>query len=182
MIGDPFRDTEQYKRYGVLLARIDDRLVHGQVVVGWNSVVCARFIVACNDRVAGDEFARTIIETASAPSDITVIALSVNEAAAETSSGVFRDGGAILLFESPADVLRVLDAGVELDRVNLGGMHQKPGKTEVATAIWLDDGDRTNLRTLVERSARVTAQMVPTEPEKGIEVILDSAACREGSG
>jgi mannose/fructose/N-acetylgalactosamine-specific phosphotransferase system component IIB len=176
VIGDPFRDTEQYRRYGVLLARIDDRLVHGQVVVGWNRVVRARFIVACNDRVAGEEFARTIIETASAPADITVMALSVDEASAETRSGAFRGGGAILLFDSPADVVRVLDASVELDRVNLGGMHQKPGKTEAATAIWLDENDCTDLRVIVERGARVTAQMVPTEAEVDVGVILDRAA------
>jgi mannose/fructose/N-acetylgalactosamine-specific phosphotransferase system component IIB len=176
VISDRFRDTEQYKRYGVLLVRIDDRLVHGQVVVGWNRVVCARFIVVCNDRVAGDEFARTIVETASAPADITVIVLSVDEASAETRSGAFRNGGAILLLDSPADVLRILDAGVELDNVNLGGMHQKPGKTEAATAIWLDESDCADLRSLVKRGARVTAQMVPTEAEVDVGVILDRAA------
>jgi mannose/fructose/N-acetylgalactosamine-specific phosphotransferase system component IIB len=138
--------------------------------------VRARFIVACNDRVAGEEFARTIIETASAPADITVMALSVDEASSETQSGAFRDGGVILLFDSPADVVRVLDASVELDRVNLGGMHQKPGKTEAATAIWLDENDCTDLRVIVERGARVTAQMVPTEAEVDVGVILDRAA------
>jgi mannose/fructose/N-acetylgalactosamine-specific phosphotransferase system component IIB len=178
MISGPFRDTEQYKRYGILLARIDDRLVHGQVVVGWNRVVCARYIVACNDRTAGDEFARTIIETASAPADITVRALAVEEAARETSYGVFREGGAILLFENPSDLLRMMDAGVKLDKINLGGLHQKPGKTEAATAIWLDDKDCINLRAIVNRGARITVQMVPTEAEADIESIFRKVTVR----
>jgi mannose/fructose/N-acetylgalactosamine-specific phosphotransferase system component IIB len=175
MIGDPLRNTGQYKRYGVLLARIDDRLVHGQVVVGWNQVVRARFIVACNDLVAGDEFARTLLETASAPADVSVRVLTVEKAAAELLSGAYLNLGAILLFETPADVLRIMDAGVELDKINIGGMHQKKGKVEAATAIWLDEKDCADLRAIVERGARVTAQMVPPEAEVGIESILERA-------
>jgi mannose/fructose/N-acetylgalactosamine-specific phosphotransferase system component IIB len=178
MIGDPFRDTEQYKLYGILLARIDDRLVHGQVVVGWSRAVGARHIVVCNDRTAGDEFSKTIIETASAPADIYVRALTVEEAVKETSCGAFRKTGAIFLFENPADLLRIMDAGVKLDKVNLGGLHQRPGKTEAVKAIWLDEKDCADLQAIVDRGARVTVQMVPTEAEIGVETILKRMAVR----
>lgn len=176
MIGDPFRDTEQYKLYGILLARIDDRLVHGQVVVGWSRAVDARYIVVCNDRTAGDEFSKTIIETASAPADMSVKVLTVEEAVKEALPGAFRKTGAIFLFENPADLLKMMDAGVKLDKVNLGGLHQKPGKTEATKAIWLDENDCADLQAIVDRGARVTVQMVPTEAEVGIETILKKMA------
>lgn len=175
-MADPFRSTDQYKRYGVLLARIDDRLVHGQVVVGWNQVVRAKHIVVCSDRAAGDEFERAIVEAASAPADLSVRVYGLGETARALSEGAFLEGGVILLFEGPADALRLINAGITLDRVNVGGMHQKPGKSEAAVAVWLDDRDGEVLRALVATGARVTAQMVPSEAALNIEFILDRMA------
>jgi mannose/fructose/N-acetylgalactosamine-specific phosphotransferase system component IIB len=103
-----YKNTRQFREYGILLARIDDRLVHGQVVAGWNRVLSAGNIIVSSDSVAADEFRKIMLENASAPGDISVAVYGSMEAARRTKSGEYRDKGAILLFESPAEVLRFL--------------------------------------------------------------------------
>ena len=169
-----YSDNVQFRDYGIILARIDDRLVHGQVVAGWNRILKAKYIVVVSDEVADDDFRRTMIESAAAPGDIVVKVLGVKDAVSVVGEGSFKDGSAILLFAGPSQVVDFIDANGLLSVVNVGGLHQAPGKREYATALWLDAEDIEDLYGIRETGVELFYQMVPMENARDIFAIIES--------
>ncbi len=169
-----YTDSDQFREYGIILARIDDRLVHGQVVAGWNRVLGAKYIVVVSDEVAGDDFRRALIENAAAPGDIVVKVFTRQDAAAEIEKGDYKDGGAILLFAAPSEVAKFVNIGGFLSVVNVGGLHQSPGKREYATALWLDDGDIEDLYNIRKMGIELFYQMVPMENARDIFALIEN--------
>jgi mannose/fructose/sorbose-specific phosphotransferase system IIB component len=145
---------------GVVLYRVDDRLVHGQVVVGWGRHLQADAIVVCSDRAAADDFAKTMMEMG-APADVKVSVLPVREAAERLNAGEFGRRTAIVLVETPADALALIRCGVPLKRLNVGGMHFKPGKRQIMDAVSVDKGDCACLREIAAAGVEIYVQMVP---------------------
>lgn len=142
----------------VLLARIDDRLIHGQVTVGWSRHLEPECILLCNDDVSADPWQGKVYASTVPPS-ISVIVCD----RAEAAKLLMVEGGSrtILLTSSPADMLDLVRAGVSLPVVNVGGMHFVKGKAELHEFVWLDQGDLDKLRSLLEAGCRLVAQTVP---------------------
>ena len=130
--------------------RVDDRLIHGQVVVGWGRFLKINSILVCSERVADDELARTMMEMG-APADVKVEVLRPKEAAARLNSDAFAERAAIVLFETPADALYLLNMNVKIEKLNIGGMHFQAGKRQDCRA----------LLELAARNVNVYFQMVP---------------------
>ncbi len=168
-----YTDSKQFREYGIILARIDDRLVHGQVVAGWNRILGAEYIVVVSDEVAFDEFRKALIENAAAPGDITVEVLTREETSAKLKKGTYKEGGVLLLFGAPSDVTRFVDIGAELDSINVGGMHKAEGKVEYATALWLDNNDIGELYKIRDLGIGLFYQMVPMENARDIFSVIE---------
>ena len=145
---------------GVLLYRVDDRLIHGQVVVGWGRFLKINSILVCSDRVADDELARTMMEMG-APADVKVEVLRAKEAAAKLNSDTFAERTSIVLFETPADALHLLNMNVKIEKLNIGGMHFRPGKRQIMESVSVDAEDCRALLELAARNVKVYFQMVP---------------------
>lgn len=144
----------------VLLYRIDDRLIHGQVVVGWGRYLKANSILVCSDRVAGDELARTMMEMG-APADVKVEVFRLAEAAAALGNDSLRKRSAIVLFETPADALRLVELDVAIKKLNVGGMHFRPGKRQIMEGVSVNKADCEALYGLAARGVDIYVQMVP---------------------
>lgn len=154
---------------GIVLIRVDDRLIHGQVVVGWGRSLGADAIIVCSDRAAGDEFAKTMMEMG-APADVRVEVATVGEGAARLCGGEYACNTTIVLVESPCDALGLLDAGVEIRKLNVGGMHFRTGKRQIFEAVSVDAEDCRCLRELAARGVEIYFQMVPgAKPLKIVE-------------
>jgi len=154
---------------GIVLFRVDDRLIHGQVVVGWRRSLGANAIIVCSDRAAGDEFAKTMMEMG-APADVRVEVTTVAEGAAKLRHGEYEGYTTIVLIETPCDALALMDGGVELKKLNVGGMHFTTGKRQILEAVSVDAEDCRCLRTLAARGVDVYFQMVPNaKPAKIVE-------------
>jgi len=145
---------------GVLLYRVDDRLIHGQVVVGWGRYLKANAIVVCSDRAAADELARTMMEMGS-PADVKVDVVTVAEGAARLRRGAYGKAAAIVLFETPGDALRLIQSGVVIPRLNIGGMHYAAGKRQIMEAVSVDAEDCRALRALAAAGVDLYVQMIP---------------------
>lgn len=145
---------------GVVLYRVDDRLIHGQVVVGWGRFLKINSILVCSDRVADDELARTMMEMG-APADVKVEVLRPAEAAAKLSGDQFANRNAIVLFETPGEALRLLDFNAAIEKLNIGGMHFRPGKVQIMEGLSVDREDCVALRELAARDIQIYFQMVP---------------------
>jgi mannose/fructose/N-acetylgalactosamine-specific phosphotransferase system component IIB len=166
----------------VLLYRVDDRLIHGQVILGWGRRLSPRRILVVDDRIAGDAWERELL-AAAAPPEIAAEFLTVGAAARALENGARGDetaarGGqepAFVLMESPASALALAEAGFVIPDLNLGGLH-RPGGLQVTPYLFLLPEDLAALRGLAVRGTRIYAQDLPDGKR------VDARALRDGPG
>lgn len=145
----------------VLFVRIDDRLIHGQVVEGWVNYLKATRILVADDRVAANVLQRSIMEI-SVPHGLTVSIGGVKDICGQIARMPDNER-AILLFSNPVDVVLALKAGLCCKAINLGGMHYVPGKRKLREVLAVDDVDVAALRDIISRGITIDIQTVPTE-------------------
>lgn len=150
-----------------ILHRIDDRLIHGQVVVAWGGRLHPDRIYVVDDATAASPWERDLLASAAPDSEVRVV--SVADMAAGYAAEAVAAGGAFLLVRSLAAATALVQAGAQVPRFQLGGLHYAPGKTRVNEYIYLDDDDRRDARALLARGIRLEAQDVPAVRPQAIE-------------
>ena len=144
-----------------ILHRVDDRLIHGQVVIAYGQRMHPQRIWVADDAAA----------------DIEVRVVTVAEAAAAYASEAAAAGGAFLLLRDLRAALALVEAGANLPALNLGGLHYTPGKSKVNEYIYLDDTDLGAARGLLSRGVTLEVQDVPaTRPQPLRARVPDLAA------
>jgi PTS system mannose-specific IIB component len=154
-----------------VFARIDDRLIHGQVVEGWVNFLKATCIMVADDRVAANTLQKSIMEI-SVPQGLKVAIGSVEDVCAQLRTAAFDTDRIILLFSNPSDVLRALKSGLECQTLNIGGMHYVPGKRKLLDVLAVDDIDLDALKQIAARSIRVEIQTVPTQRPLSLDKVF----------
>ena len=145
----------------IALYRIDDRLIHGQVVVGWGQPLDSAFIVLVDDEVRGSEWEQDLYRMG-VPPQIEVVFASVEEAA-ERLPVWEADARVGILLVGDIDTAAALAArSGRVKRFNVGGIHHRAGRTERLRFVYLTDAEAAKLRELAARGVEVTAQDVPT--------------------
>jgi PTS system mannose-specific IIB component len=150
---------------GVLLVRVDNRLVHGQVLEAWLPALDAEGIVVADDEAAGNVLARAAMALAIPPGvSFEVVRL---QAAAE----MLRPGGpgpkalrTLLLLRDVRDAVALHESGVSIPLLNLGNVHFAAGRKQVSASVFLDAGELAALEKLEQRGTRVEVRPVPSEP------------------
>jgi len=164
----------------LVLARIDDRLIHGQVTAGWGQKLRPDRIVLVSEEIAADPWQATVYASAVPPS-MQVSILGVADAAAQlTGDGPLAGARrVILLTASPDDMLALVMRGVPVQRINVGGLHQAAGKRELVPSVYVRPGDLAVFRDLLRRGISVSVQAVPGAREIELdEALLDAAERR----
>jgi mannose/fructose/N-acetylgalactosamine-specific phosphotransferase system component IIB len=143
------------------LVRVDDRLIHGQVIVGWAQALGARRIVVVHDQVRENAWERELYALG-VPPGIDVVFASVTEAVRDI--GTWQDDGrrTIVLVGSVTDIVRLTGACDRITRVNVGGLHDEGGRRQRLPYVYLSDEEVSALRAVAARGIDVTAQDVPT--------------------
>jgi mannose/fructose/N-acetylgalactosamine-specific phosphotransferase system component IIB len=135
--------------------RVDERLLHGQVLVAWAAALRPQRIVLASDRVAGDRAQRALYESLPAD-DYEIVVETLVEAAAELR----RNERLLVVVATPADALRLVELGAGIRQVNLGGV-RGPGKRGLTTAVFLGPEDVDAIRGLLEHGIAVEARELP---------------------
>jgi mannose/fructose/N-acetylgalactosamine-specific phosphotransferase system component IIB len=143
------------------LYRIDDRLIHGQVVVGWGQPLNVSFIVLVDDEVRSSDWEQDLYRMGVPPS-IEVRFASVEEAAQELSAWEADPRVGILLVGDIDTAVALAERAPQVRRLNIGGVHHRAGRTERLRFVYLTDDEARKLRALAARGVDVTAQDVPT--------------------
>ncbi|HWC75156.1 MAG TPA: PTS sugar transporter subunit IIB [Gemmatimonadales bacterium] len=143
------------------LYRIDDRLIHGQVVVGWGQPLNVSFIVLVDDEVRGSDWEQDLYRMGVPPS-IEVRFASVDEAAHDLAGWEADSRVGILLVGDIDTAVALAERAPQVRRFNVGGVHHRAGRTERLRFVYLTDDEATKLRALAERGVDVTAQDVPS--------------------
>lgn len=154
----------------IVLCRIDNRLIHGQVATQWCSSVSANLILVANDQVAGDSFRQGLMDMA-APSFAQTRYFTIEKTCAVIHKASDQQRIAIIC-ESPQDVVRLVEGGVPITKVNIGNMHMAEGKRQVATVICVDDSDVAAFRRLQELKVELEIRKVPSEGTEPVEKLF----------
>lgn len=153
----------------LVLARIDDRLIHGQVTVGWATNLKPDRILMANNEIAADEWQCAVYASSVSP-DVQVSILSIAEAASFLLNPENSDERILLLTGSAGEMAGLAGMGLSLSQVNVGGLHFGPGKKEMLPFVYLGRLDFTPLRQLLERGITLSAQQVPGGMEHTIDL------------
>lgn len=158
----------------IALLRIDDRLVHGQVVEGWLPHLRAEAVLIVSDSAAQDEMQQALMRMALPPS-VELIVLTVEKARALAPALAGDRRRILILTPSPAEALALVESGLAVDRVNVGGLHFTVGKVQLGRALFLDKVDETALRGLVDKGIRLEGRSLPSEKTEDLGAILGTA-------
>lgn len=144
------------------LVRIDDRLVHGQVVQAWIPFLRAEAVVVVSEAVAADETQKALMLLA-LPEGVGFEALGVEEAVRHRALSVAYPKRVLLLAPGPQEVLALLERGARFESVNVGGLHYSAGKVQLGKAIFLGEDDRRALAEIHRRGVRLEGRALPGE-------------------
>ena len=158
----------------IVLARIDTRLLHGQVATTWTKMTKPDRIIVCSDGVAQDELRKTMIVQA-APPGVHVHVVPIKKIIEIAHDTRFGNTKAMLLFETPQDMLRALEGGVEIKEANLGSMAHSVGKVVVTSAVAMDEDDVKTLEAIRDHGTKFDVRKVPADSAENFEAMLKKA-------
>lgn len=142
--------------------RVDDRLVHGQVTVGWQQYLRFNAICIIDDTLAADPFLADVLRL-SAPADVIVKICSVEQAAAALNE--LASGHILVLVKTPQTALALAQNGVALPHLNIGNVAAAPGRARVYRSISLGPAEVAALDALNALGVRITFQQTPDEAQ-----------------
>ena len=159
----------------LLLARIDDRLVHGQVAYGWGKALRPSLFVIVSDALREDPD-RAGLYLFAVPEGARGRVLSVSEALDPAFCAEMDLERTLLLLPGTEEALRLVDGGFPVRELNLGGLHYAAGKRESLPYLFLDETDRSRLLSIARRGIKIAAQDLPSNPAHPIEALLGGGA------
>lgn len=154
----------------IVLTRIDNRLIHGQVATQWASSVKANLILVANDKVANDTFRQGLMDMA-APSFCQTRYFTLEK----TISVIHKanpEQKIIIMCDNPSDVVTLVEGGVPITKVNIGNMHMADGKRQIATVVAVDDKDVAAFQKLIELGVELEIRKVPSEGTEDIQKLF----------
>ena len=150
--------------------RIDDRLIHGQIITAWIAYADAKTIIVADDKAAKDEFQQSLLKMAT-PDSIDLKILSVDDAIAFVQSGE-GEGKVLLLMRGPESALKFIEAGIKKDQINVGNMNMKKGKTKVLGNLWVFPEDVENIKKIYDMGVKLEVRAVPNERSQDVLELL----------
>lgn len=159
----------------VELYRIDDRLIHGQVVVGWGQPLDIKLLVLVDDVVAGSEWEQELYRMA-VPPEMEIRFESVESAAREHERYAADKRRSIFVIADIEAMQRLVALAPAINRVNVGGIHHRAGRNQKLRYVFLSPEEEGMLRDLTAKGVTVTAQDVPSARVVPVEELASGAA------
>ncbi|WP_407370819.1 mannose/fructose/sorbose PTS transporter subunit IIA [Carnobacterium sp.] len=158
----------------IVLTRVDSRLLHGQVATAWTKSVLPSRIIIVSDAVAKDELRKKLIEQA-APPGVKANVVPISKMIEIAKDPRFGGTKALLLFENPQDVIRVMDGGVDIKEVNVGSMAHSVGKVVVSKVLSMGQEDVKAFEEMKAKGVKFDVRKVPNDSRANMEDILKKA-------
>jgi PTS system mannose-specific IIB component len=144
----------------ITLLRIDDRLIHGQVVEGWLNKLDIKTIVVANDLVAEDIMQKTLMQMA-IPSNIDIVIESIDNVLSDYKLGKFEEYKTLLLVSCPQDAYRLINGGIKIESVNVGGMHLCEGKCQILEFLSVNEEDCKYFNLIAKENIKIEGRPLP---------------------
>jgi PTS system mannose-specific IIB component/fructoselysine and glucoselysine-specific PTS system IIB component len=160
---------------GIHLYRIDDRLIHGQVVVGWGQPLNIRLLILVDDLVASSDWEKELYQMA-VPPDMEVRFADVATAIRDHAKYAADPRPGLILTGDIGSMYRLVKGVKAIGNVNLGGIHHRAGRSEKLRYIFLTPDEERQLKELEAAGVEVTAQDVPSARAVPLPEVLEGAA------
>lgn len=158
----------------IVLARVDSRLLHGQVATAWTKSTNPNRIIVVSDSVAKDELRKKLIQEA-APPGVKANVVPIKKIIEVSRDPRFGNTKALLLFENPQDVLRTIEGGVDIDVVNIGSMAHSVGKVMVNKVLSMNADDVDAFEKLKAKNVKFDVRKVPNDSNSNMDDLLKKA-------
>ena len=157
----------------IVLFRVDERLIHGQVVLGWGSQLRPRRYLVVDDELAGSAWEQELYRLGLADGSVAEF-VTVDQAREALAAWREDDVKSVLLTRDVATMLALARDGLlSGEKVNLGGIHHAPGREAVRPYLYLDEADRQRVRALAEEGADVSARDLPGSLKVDLEDLVE---------
>ncbi|CAM3228326.1 mannose/fructose/sorbose PTS transporter subunit IIA [Streptobacillus ratti] len=154
-----------------VLARVDTRLLHGQVATSWTKSTKPDRIIVVSDSVSKDTLRKTMI-TEAAPPGVKANTVPIDKMVEVDKDPRFGNTKAMLLFETPQDALKAIEKGMKIEELNIGSMAHSVGKVAITTSLAMDMKDVETLEKLISLGVKMDVRKVPSDSPENIEYIL----------
>ncbi|VHF72401.1 PTS sugar transporter subunit IIB [Streptococcus pyogenes] len=156
------------------LARVDTRLLHGQVATTWTPASKADRIIVASDEVAQDDLRKQLIKQA-APGGVKANVVPISKLIEASKDPRFGNTHALILFQTPQDALRAVEGGVEINELNVGSMAHSTGKTMVNNVLSMDKEDVATFEKLRDLGVTFDVRKVPNDSKKNLFELIQKA-------
>lgn len=154
----------------IVLARIDDRLIHGQVMTAWLQFTGGNHIVIVDDATAGDEFTKSIMSMA-VPNGIKLSILGIADGSALLKN-IPASEKVIILAKEPQTYLQLIENGVELDEVIIGGMGARKDRKSFYKNISATEEEKETFRKIIANGVKMKIHVIPDQGSQAIDNLL----------
>ncbi len=161
-------------RVKINLARLDTRLLHGQVATAWTPDSKADRIIVASDNVANDELRKELIKQA-APNGVKANVVPIQKLIDVAKDPRFGETHALILFETPQDALRAIEGGVPIKTLNVGSMAHSTGKTMINNVLSMDKEDVVTFEKLRDLGVEFDVRKVPNDTKKDLFDLIKKA-------
>lgn len=152
----------------IVLSRVDERLVHGQVIASWSKYLEIKRIIIADDQLASDSFMTQVLSMA-APAGITVEILTVEKAAEKIEKDLASGEKTMLLFKSLKYALTLTELGVDIQELNIGNIGAGPSRKAISKNVFVSSAEIEIVKQLMEKGVFVYLQMVYSEAKVDIK-------------
>ncbi|BAG13918.1 PTS system mannose/fructose/N-acetylgalactosamine-transporter subunit IIB [Candidatus Endomicrobiellum trichonymphae] len=156
----------------IVLVRIDDRLVHGQIVQGWLKILDVNIILVVSDIVTLDTMQQMLM-TMAVPDNIKLDIKNLKNATNGITNGQYDKERVMILAVSPSDILYMIEAGADFKSVNVGGMHFISGKRQLLRNLCVNDNDVESLHKIHIKSVEIEGRILPEDEKKDIIPLIE---------
>lgn len=151
----------------IVHARVDERLIHGQVAMVWTNMVGATRIVVVNDEAVRDEMIIAGLKMAK-PAGVKLSILSVKRAGEKFAEGAYKEEKVFLITKTIQDMTVLVKAGAPIKGVNVGNVAKREGSKQIKKSVNLTDMDMSDIKAIIDSGVPVTARMMPNESDQSI--------------
>ena len=153
--------------------RVDNRLVHGQIISTWMPHLRINHFLIASDSVHQNSLQMTMFRMA-IPSEHEFSALSISDSARFLNEHRKSSGSILVLFESVSDAEALFESGHLFPQLNIGNIHHESGKTQFTNSVFLDQDEQSKLKTLLNRGLSINIQTLPTEAPTDLRRIFEA--------
>lgn len=155
----------------ISLVRIDDRLVHGQIVQGWLKVVPVDILLVASDVASQDKMQQMVMEMA-VPGDVKLEVKNLKDAV-NILSRVDNKSSVMVLVASPREAFYILEQGITFNSLNIGGMHFFAGKKQILSNVCADNTDIKFLYKIFQKGIELESRILPNDERLNIIPLIE---------